>query len=274
MKLKRLSLVLLVLALLAGAAAGVGAKIYIEDTIATYRAELDARYRPVKVAVAAADLPSGTLLDASNVVGREVPAEFLHADAIPVDQWRALQGRLSRTALTRGAPILRAQLADERLAGLAEALQQGKRALTVPVDQVSSISGMLSPGDSIDLLLTLAREGEPLTFPLMKSLTVLATGVHTEQQSGPRSGARRADYNTVTLLVTPVQASRLVHAQEVGTLTVVLRGRDDPSDGWPDRTTIASLLGETPPAPPEPVKRSAPRSRVQVILGGQGENVQ
>ncbi len=268
MKFKRLTIILVVIALVTGGAAAIGAKSYIQSAVARYRAELDSRYQKVKVAVAAQDLRVGTPLNAGNVVAREVPKEFLHKDAITINQWDRYRGRVSRANLTGGAPILKSQLLEVRTDGLADILDQGKRALTVPVDQISSISGLLSPGDQIDVLLTVDKDGKPMTFPLMKDVHVLATGVQVNEPDQDLRASEPGRFNTVTMLVSPEQAAKIVHAREVGSLTVVLRPEGDTTDGWPERITLASLLGETErEATP---KRIVTPRLVEVILGGQG----
>ncbi len=267
MKLKRLTLILLCIALLAGTAAAFGARSYIENAVARYRAELDARYEKIKVVVAAEDVAAGSILDPSNVVSREVPKAFLHRDAITVSQWPRYAGRTARTALTRGAPVLLSQLRPPRAEALADSLESGTRALTVPVDQISSISGMLTPGDRVDILLTVERAGKPVTIPFLKNIAVLATGFRRDDESTRPYRAQGPErFNTVTILVTTEQAARVVHAREVGTLTVVLRASGDETDDWPERVTLAALLGE---AEPRPVAVRAKRY-IEVILGGQG----
>lgn len=269
MKLKHLTIVLTGVALLAGGAASFGAKNYIDKTVAQFKASLEQQYEKVKVAVAARDLPAGASLDSRTVVSREVPKAYLHKDAIKVEQWKRFTGRTSRANLTGGAPILTSQLIDPNTSELAETLSPGKRALTVPVDQISSISGLLSPGDRIDMLLTLDNGKGEQTFPLMKDVLVIATGVDTgaEQPVVNRrtQNLRPRGFNTVTIVVEPEQAAKIVHAREVGSITVVLRAEDDPSDGWPDRVTLASLLG-TPEVVRKPRKITP---KVQIILGGQ-----
>jgi pilus assembly protein CpaB len=269
MKLKRLTLILLVVALLAGGLAAFGARSYIQNAVARYQAAIDSRYQKVKVAVAADDLPSGVQVNARNVVTREVPKEFVHKDAITVGQWSRYSGRTTRANLTGGAPILRSQLLDPRVSGLAEVLSAGKRALTVPVDQISSISGLLLPGDRVDILLTIEKDRKPVTFPLMEDIPVLATGVRTDEEIvDSKRSKRRGNFNTVTMLVNPEQAAKVVHAQEEGSLTVVLRPKKDAEAQWPDRITLATLLGEPETKPKPPIVRR--RRVVEVILGGQG----
>lgn len=265
MKLSRITIVLVIVALTAGGAAAFGAQRYIEQAVARYQAGLESRYEAIKVVVAATDLPAGTVLGAGNVVTRDVPREFLHKDAIRANDWSQFNGRATRYDLTQGASVLRSHLLGPRGGRFAQLIDAGKRALTVPVDQISSISGMLSPGDRIDFLLTLRREQGPVTFPLMKDVPVLATGVRTDiTKDGP------GQYNTVTVLADPTEAAKLTHARDVGSLTVVLRATGDASDEWPAEVTVATLLGLSPSRPKAQRRRGR---RIEVIIGGQGSTV-
>lgn len=259
--LNRLTLMLLLLALSAGGLAAWLAQRYVNTEIADRRASLEARYAPTRVLVATGDLPAGTLLSNATVAAREVPAEFLHRDALRADEWAGLQGRSARHDLTAGAPILRSHLLGQNGHRFANLIDRGQRALTIPVDQLSSISGMLVPGDHIDILMTLRQTEQPVMFPLIRNTEVIATGERTDMLN-----QEPGRYNTVTIAATPELAARIIYAQEVGSLRVVLRNPDDETDLLPDSMTLARLLGVELPTPP-PRRRSKPP--VEVIKGGE-----
>ena len=259
--LNRVTLILLLLALTAGGLAAWFAQRYVNDEIAARRASLESRYEPTRVLVAKADLPAGARLDASTVAAREVPAEFLHRDALRADDWRQVQGRATRHELTAGAPVLRSHLLGQNGGRFADLVDEGKRALTIPVDSLSSISGMLAPGDRVDILMTLRQADQPVMFPLIRNTEVIATGERTDALN-----EEPGRYNTVTIAATPEIATRIIYAQEVGSLRVVLRNPDDESDLLPASMTLARLLGVEIP-PPRPRKPALPP--VEVIEGGQ-----
>lgn len=259
--LNRVTLMLIVAALFVGGLSAYTARAYIQDEIAAYRLRLDSRYSPVNVVVAKQSVPPGTELGNDAVAARQVPREFLHRDAIAAEEWARLSHRTTRHAVTAGAPILRSQLTGPNGERFTDLIDQGKRALTFPVDQISSISGMLAPGDHIDVLMTLRRERLPVTIPLMKNTEVMATGTQTDVDP-----LQRRNYSTVTIMADPEQAAKIIYAQEVGTLRVVLRAAGDIGDGWPERMTLARLLNE--PEPPSPVARF--HRSVEVIVGGGG----
>lgn len=258
--LNRVTLVMILLALSAGIVAAYFAQSYVREQIAARRAALEAQYTPTKVVVARADLPAGTPLDGASVAAREVPAEFLHSDAIRADEWAKFQGRSTRHELTAGAPVLKSHLLGRTGGRFAELVEPGKRALTVPVDQLSSISGMLAPGDHVDILMTLRQGKQPVMFPLMRNTQIIATGERTDllnQEPGR--------YNTMTIMATPEEASKVIYAQEVGSLRVVLRNPGDQGDDLPASMTLARLLGVEVAPEPVPKKRLPP---VEVIKGG------
>jgi pilus assembly protein CpaB len=147
-------------------------------------------------------------------------------------------------------------------------VKPGIRALTIAVDEINSISGMLQPGDRIDLLFSArlperdgARgQGGEATLPLFQGLLVLATGRQVRAGVDER-GAQRS-YSTVTVEVEPEQAQRLVVAQRTGKLTAVLRNPDDPARMARQAMDLRQLLGVAPAL--------AAREGPQLIVGGIG----
>jgi len=117
--------------------------------------------------------------------------------------------------LRAGDPIVESQIATINEAALATRLREGTRAVTVPVDEVSSQAGLVRPGDRVDLMLAeQLDEGADRCVrvkPLLESLTVLATGqVQADPAEGAEAMLRRGfdatAYSTITLDVTPEQA--------------------------------------------------------------------
>jgi len=137
-------------ALGAGAAAAYFANAYIDRTLQQRQAEIDARYAPSKVVVANADLRPGTFLSSETVAIRDVPRAFLHSDAILAEDWSGIAGRVLSHAIRSGEPVLMSHLAQEAAAGFSSQLDGGMRALTYPLDDQSTISGMLAHDEPSD----------------------------------------------------------------------------------------------------------------------------
>jgi pilus assembly protein CpaB len=247
----------------AGSAAAYFANDYIEETVAQRRAELDAQYAPVKVIVAAHDLRPGVPLSAQSVAVREVPGAFLHAEAIRADRWKDVAGRVLARSLQSGEAVLMAHLAQDLAAGFSAQLAAGMRALTFSVDEESSISGMLAPGDRIDLFFTTTNGNETTTLPLLSNVQVIATGMRTLSNENHPTVQEQRQYRAVTVSVSPQEAAKITLAQDAGKITITLRQPGDAADVRMSRITKHTLLfGD------QLARLTTPRRRIEVILGG------
>jgi len=249
-------------ALGAGSAAAYFANDYIDRSVQQRRAEIDSQYTPAKVVVASVDLRPGTFLSGQTVAVREVPRAFLHSDAVLADDWNAVAGRVLSHGVRSGEPVLRSHLAQEAGAGFSSQLDEGMRALTFPVDDEASISGMLAPGDHIDIFFTTNHKNESVTVPLLTNVPVIATGIRTVTNSSYVDERRASEYRTVTVSVLPENAAKITHAQDAGKITITLR---QPQDAGPidvTRVTKTTLLNG------DRVAKFVPRPRVEIILGG------
>lgn len=250
-------------ALGAGSAAAYFANDYIDRTVQQRRAEIDSQYAPAKVVVASADLRPGSFLSGETVAVREVPRAFLHSDAILAERWSDIAGRVLSHAVRSGEPVLLSHLAQEAGAGFSSQLDAGKRALTFPVDDESSISQMLAPGDRIDLFFTTTTNNESVTLPLLANVPVIATGIRTVTNAAYIEGRREAaGYSTVTVSVLPEEAAKIAHAQDAGKITITLRQPKDTAPIQVARITKATLLNGNR------IVKYTPRARVEIILGG------
>lgn len=251
-------------ALAAGGAAAYFANGYIDKTVAARRAQIDSQYAPVSVVVARADLPPGSFLSADTVALRDVPRAFLHSDAVLADSWNDASGRVLAQPVKSGEPVLRSHLAQDVGAGFSSQLAQGMRALTFPVDEEASISGMLAPGDRIDIFFTTSASNESVTLPMLLNVPVIATGIRTATNGNYLSEQRaNGQFNTVTVSVSPEDAAKITLAQDAGKITVALRQPGDDAVIQLARVTKQTLLNGN-----RVVKGAAPRSRIEIILGG------
>ena len=250
-------------ALATGAGAAYFANAYIDGAVAKQRAALDAQYEPTRVLVASSDLRAGALLSAQTIAVREVPRAFLHAAAIDADDWGSVAGRVLAHDVRSGEPVLQSHLARGLGAGFSTQLAAGMRAFTFPVDEESSIAGLLSPGDRIDIFFTTTSGNEPITLPLLVDVTVIATGVRTLNHDSSLVERQQSPFRTVTVSVAPQDAARITLAQDAGKISLALRQPTDVAPIELTRITKSTLLHGQRVA-----KASASRGRIEVILGG------
>ena len=251
-------------ALGASGAAAYLAHNYIDKTISARRAALDTQYRSVRAVVASSDLRPGVFLSAQTVAIREIPRVFLHSEAILAESWSTVAGRVLAHSVKSGEPVLLSHIAPDLGAGFSSQLAAGTRALTFPVDDQSSISGMLAPGDHIDIFFTTLSGNESVTLPLLFDVPVIATGMRTATNAAFLDQKRLgAQYNTVTVSVTPDDAAKITLAQDAGKITITLRQPNDDRIVRIGRVTKQSLL-----QPDRIVKAATRHPRVEIILGG------
>ena len=187
----------------------------------------------VQVMVAANDLQVGSRVEEHDVRIISVPADLppgaprKKADVI---------GHGVIMPIAKGEFILPNRLAAENAgAGLPSLIPPGMRAVSVRVNDVASVSGFVTPGTRVDVLVTASTTGtgEPQTTTVLQNVQVLASG-HTLERS---STGEAQNAVVITLLVTPEDAQRLTLATNEGRIQLALR---NPVDTRQDEVLAAS----------------------------------
>ena len=260
------SLILLFCAIVAGAAGWYLSNNYINSEISSYKAEFNADREAVPIVVADVDLKIGDVVTASTASIRQIPQAFVPGDALSPNQFSAIEGRQIIHPVRRGDPILSLSVSQVKVDGLASLLEEGERAITIPVSSRDTFSGFLNPGDHIDLMITMKDGEEKRTVPLAEDLRVLATGTDLDDGVPEQKKTR---FTEITLGVSPLMATRLVHAQTVGDITVLLRKDDNAEDRFNDYVTIENLVDipQRKKVEPPPSKKSSEWG-FELIKGG------
>jgi pilus assembly protein CpaB len=230
--------IVLAVALTTGLLAALIARSWLANRMADL--EYKARGGRQEQVVARQLLKRGERIVAEKVAVRKIPVEFAHASGIRPDDFSRVDSRVLDQDVQAGEAILSSMLEAKKPPTFSAQIASGRRAITVPVDEINSISGMLEPGDLIDLLVSLDQQGRKLTVPLMHSVAVMATGQRS--LSDPKNGERRV-YSTVTLDADPQQAQYLIVARETGRLTALLRNPEDRLPQHGSAVDLAALLG-------------------------------
>ena len=254
------SWLILGLALVLGGLAAYGVNQYItrqvEDIEARGRAQ-----KTVRIVVPKQDLAKGTVLAANLVAVREIPAEWAHSNAISPEQFDRVENQKLAYPAARGEMLLWSLLEGQRAPSFSSRLVTGRRAITVPVDDVNSISGLLEPGDRIDLMVSVKKEKRSFMFPLLQNVIILATGTRAGTEADVKQGTRT--FTTITLDASPDEAERVLAAREVGKLSALLRAPGDNVRSGGARKDAMGLLGFSDNAVAE-------TGEVPVLYGGSG----
>ena len=218
-------------ALAFGLLAVLGANAYIHERVELERSRLAGEHERIEVLVARRQLHQGEVLGPETLAVRTLPRNLLPGGALPPSRIDALQGLKLQWPVQAGEPVLSSAVFAAESKGLSSRLRSGGRAMTIAVDETNAISGLLQPGDRIDLLLSwrptsVAGVAQPeITRSVMQDVVVIATGRHAKA-SITEDGAGRS-FSAITVEVDPDQAQRLVVAQRSGRLTAVLRHPQD-----------------------------------------------
>jgi pilus assembly protein CpaB len=215
-----------------------------------------------EILVAARPLPPGLLLRAQDVtwLSRRGPAQPGEIARPSVAAWTAkpesdeaaraaVYGAALRTSLAEAEPIRAAGIVkpgDRDF--LQTVLTQGTRALTIPISAAAGGTGLMFPGDHVDVMLTqtFKNEDAPLAHRSVSETVVDNLRVLAIDTSTKPTGAASAI--TVTLEVLPHQAEKVNVAQELGKLSLTLRSLDDPGVAARPSPQLPTWAGDVSPA--------------------------
>jgi pilus assembly protein CpaB len=195
------------------------------------------------VAVAAADLPWGTALSREMIKTTPYLKGSLQDGDCFADP-ASLVGKVLVMPVKANEPILRSRLAPDGIStgGVAAVVDPDKRAMAVKVDKVIGVSGFVHPGNRVDVLVSLQREGKkdmPITKIVLQDILVLATGTQIEHKS---KSEKPAEVDVITLEVTPEQAEKLALATSEGRIQLALRNYKSSGEVATRGETISTLL--------------------------------
>ena len=229
------------------------------------------KYIASKAAVA--PTPKASILVATVEVkeGGEIGEEMLGATEIPMeslsnmhitlpaksdpgyqkaysDVLEKVVGRKTRRVVSANTPIFWIDIETEPKAPFADLIADGNRAVTVPVDSVSSVCGFIKPGSRIDVVLTATEEklglvtgqaardtgSRVVSSVILQNVPVIATDRQYDLQS------ESAAYGTITLSLPTKAAIMMIQARTMGQITYLLRNvRDTKAEQDRGNVTVA-----------------------------------
>jgi pilus assembly protein CpaB len=229
---------------------------------------------PRNVVIAAMNIPANTRIVPAMVTTEQKPTDQVEPNAL-ADPTDAV-GMLATSEIQQGAQITPARLARPVPAPVGLQVANGMRAITLAVDQVKGLAGLLVPGDHVDVLASPNRTGaaNPGAYAIVRDARVLAvgrdTGAPQPQASGspdPNARATPAPYPNVTIAVSPAQADTIMAADLSGTVRFALRSAHEPARSLASETIVYSQPKPGGGAPAKPFT-------VQVVTGSSSSQVQ
>lgn len=225
-------------ALFIGLLAALAARTYLSSQMAAIEAR--GKSKTVNLVVAKREMKRGDKITADAVAVRAVPIDFSHSSAVTPDTFSRIEGQTLAYPVRAGEMVLWSLAEGKKAPTFSARVEVGHRAMTVPVDEINSISGLLEPGDVIDLMVTIDQKGKKTTIPLLQNVQVMATGQRSFD--GQRDGDRK-QYSTVTIDATPLQARNIIVARDAGKITALLRNPEDRHRTAGGDANLSALLG-------------------------------
>jgi len=257
---------ILLFALVIGALAA--AVVY--RNLQTQRAEIEAarranQHQTVDVVVATQRIEVGSRITAEQVKLVSWPADIEPQGA--AHDLNGVVNAIARTSIEPSAPIFESLLVKENAGLLPLLISQGMRAMSVKVDNVTGVSGFITPNSRVDVLVSGKPEGsdqDERSKLILQNVKVLATGTSIEQVDN-----KPVEVPTVTLLVTPGEAEKMTLATHHQPVRLALRNyRDEEMVATSGITAKALYAGAEPKeSNPRPHRRLPPQHTVDLILG-------
>ena len=270
--------------------------IYIDKQRKIDRARLQKSWENLQanqtaVLVAKKDISKGAPVDETMFTTEIILNKYVQPQA--VTSMDRIAGMVTIAPISKGEQITLTKLTNVKTAGvLSEVTPVGKRAITISVDNIAALAGMIKAGDYFDVI---AMMPEPVQTPegkqtvqasaisLFQNVLVLAVGQETSTQPkeksryGKEEGGEKKDSSPlITLALEPKEANLITYVQEVGKIRLVLRSPADsnigpiPPANW---NTLLEYLASKVPVVKEEKEEIKPTGYVEIYRGMNKEQV-
>ncbi|NTW05631.1 MAG: Flp pilus assembly protein CpaB [Peptococcaceae bacterium] len=214
-------MIVLFISLLLGLAASYSAYIYIQKLENTYNSSDNF----VEVAIAKEKISARQVISKEMIYFKKIPANYTGSGII--SKTENILGKITKSEIFPGEQILESNLFQKTGTdkGLSVLIDEGYRAMTISVDEISGLFGMIRPGDYIDILATIQVEKSDITSTLVQNIKVLAVNSSLDAQKN--TPANETSSKAITVLLDPSQAQHVALASQKGKIQLILRGPSD-----------------------------------------------
>jgi pilus assembly protein CpaB len=207
------------------------------------------------ILIASKDIPARMRITPDMLTRVQRPATEIEPGALA--EPKQVEGDIALITIPTGSTLTETKVGRPAEVGLTVRLKPGMRAISIPVDRVKAVSGLLQPGDRVDVLAAVPKVPgqQPKAVTIIRGALVLAIN-STLETAGATPSPENANLVTVTLGVTAQQADLLTMADLNTTLRLALRSPQEPV-----RSMVAEALyfpeanapSEVSPAAPYPI---------------------
>ena len=216
----------------------------------------------ITVLVASKDIAAGAFIDSNSVTTEIMSGQMVQPRA--ATSLSSISGMTAAIPISKGEQItlnkLQSTQGPSQQGGtLASSTPVGKRAVTVQVDNIASLAGMIKPGDYVDMVAVLpvpmqTSDGKQTmqvaVVPLFQNVQILAVGRETGTVIRPAAttrgaavggGERGESSSLITVALNPQEASLIAYVQEQGKIRLFLRSQADAENTQVQMVTPANV---------------------------------
>jgi len=193
------------------------------------------------VLVAVSEVPTATKLEPA--MFRRESRPMMEASDRFVSDFNEISGHYSRSIIIPNQPLHADSITPIRpINVLTEQIPEGYRAVTVRVDERTSVEGFIAPGSHVDVEWASSIRGQPAITTIVQNARVISLQGETQRSQNSHTSTAKAP-RTTTLLVTAQDAQRIQLASTAGQLSLSLRGDGDNKIGSRKSLTMGDLIG-------------------------------
>ena len=232
-------MILLMLALVCGLIASVG----ISQVLNSNKGE---QIEMEEILIATQDVEFNTLVTEEMVAVEKWPANKVPRGALK--EVSLIEGRRSKMKIYQGDTVLDGKLfrLNESIVASTQ-IPAGFRVQSVKVDAGSTGGNLIVPGDRVDVIVYMRQteKGETRVEArtILQDIKVFAVNnIYNAEQVVASEESSTIAAKTISLLVTPGQAEKLVMAEELGKVELTIRSPDDDEVLQGDGATLADIF--------------------------------
>jgi pilus assembly protein CpaB len=180
--------------------------------------------------VAAHSMPAGTLARDEDFVAKAIEVRGAPNDGFvdAPESRESLRGSLIRNFMDTGTLVTIADVLRPRDRGfIASVLREGQLAVSVGVDPISGVSGLVWPGDHVDILLTQEmgekQGGHRVSETVLSDVRIIAIDQEMVQGASANNATAGKLAHTVTVEVDSPEAQKIAVATSMGKLSLAIR---------------------------------------------------
>jgi pilus assembly protein CpaB len=187
----------------------------------------DPKSKTKVIVVAKEDIPAKVVIRPEMLAQSRVPVDI----TLPVGMTDINQivGKMTKERIIKGEPILDERLHLDKKTTMAYVIPEGKRAVTIGVNEVSEVADFIIPGDHVDIIVTFEERDKDYgnrkvyydkhTVVVLQNILILGVGQNMEEVKKTAKDLP----TSITLAVSLQEAEKLVLADESGTIRLALR---------------------------------------------------